>query len=148
MDKNRNILREAIDKAVRNALLETKQRQGAKRLDTIVESVVSKKLRTLKEDESNENEHNDDKPITNKRIDDESIESMRNDVTTWLQDPKVNKAEVRRELEGEPETQQEEDAKRSFFIQKLNHTNGKNFSDKDVVGLYAIKNNSGKQKKR
>lgn len=145
MDKNRNILREAINKAVRNALFETKQkqRQEEKRLDTIVENVVSKKLRTLKEDDSK-----DDKYAANMRTDDESIENMRNDVNTWLQDPKVNKAEVRRELEGKPETQKEEDAKRSFFIQKLKHTNGKEFSDKDVIGLYAIKNNSGKQKKR
>ena len=120
MDKNRNILREAINKAVINALLETKQKQEAKRLDTIVENVVSKKLRTLKED-------------ANKR----------NIVNTWLHDPKVNKAEVRRELEGEPETQKEEDAKRSYFIQRLNQTNGKEFSDEDIAELYAIKNNSG-----
>lgn len=123
MDKNRNILREAINEAVRNALFETKQKQEAKRLDTIVENVVSKKLRTLKEDDS----------ITNKR----------NIVNTWLHDPKVNKAEVRRELEGEPETQKEEDAKRSYFIQRLNQTNGKDFSDEDIAELYAIKNNSG-----
>lgn len=123
MDKNRNILREAINKAVRNALLETKQKQEAKHLDTIVENVVSKKLRTLKEDNS--------------------IENKRNIVDTWLHDPKVNKAEVRRELEGEPETQKEEDAKRSYFIQRLNQTNGKEFSDEDIAELYAIKNNSG-----
>jgi hypothetical protein len=123
MDKNRSILREAINKAVKNALFETKQKQEAKRLDTIVENVVSKKLRTLKEDDS----------IANKR----------NIVNTWLHDPKVNKAEVRRELEGEPETQKEEDAKRSYFIQRLNQTNGKEFSDEDIAELYAIKNNSG-----
>lgn len=123
MDKNRNILREAINEAVRNALFETKQKQEAKRLDTIVENVVSKKLRTLKEDNS--------------------IENKRNIVDTWLHDPKVNKAEVRRELEGEPETQKEEDAKRSYFIQRLNQTNGKEFSDEDIAELYAIKNNSG-----
>ena len=121
MDKNRNILRESIDKAVRSALLEARQKE--KRLDTIVENVVSKKLRTLKEDDS----------IANKR----------NIVNTWLHDPKVNKAEVRRELEGEPETQKEEDAKRSYFIQRLNQTNGKEFSDEDIAELYAIKNNSG-----
>jgi hypothetical protein len=121
MDKNRNILRESINKAVRSALLEARQKE--KRLDTIVENVVSKKLRTLKEDDS----------IANKR----------NIVNTWLHDPKVNKAEVRRELEGEPETQKEEDAKRSYFIQRLNQTNGKEFSDEDIAELYAIKNNSG-----
>lgn len=121
MDKNRSILIESINKAVRNALLE--QRKNDRKLDSIIESVVSKKLKTLKEDES--------------------VKNKRNIVNTWLNDPKVNKSEVRRELEGEPETQQEEDAKRSYFFQRLNNTDGKSFSDEEINDLYAIKNNSG-----
>jgi hypothetical protein len=125
MDKNRNILREAINKAVRNALLEAKQKQkqDEKRLDTIVENVVSKKLRTLNEEEN----------IANKR----------HVVLQWLRQDTVNVAAVRRELEGEPETQEEEDSKRSYFMKKVYETDGKSFSDDEINALYAIKSKLG-----
>lgn len=123
MDKNRNILREAINKAVRNALFEAKQRQEEKRLDTIVENVVSKKLRTLNEDENSTNK---------KRA-----------VLQWLRQDTVNVAAVRRELEGEPETQEEEDTKRSYFMKKVYETDGKSFSANEINDLYAIKSRLG-----
>lgn len=122
MDKNRNILKETINKTVKSALLEAQQKE--KTLDTIVENVVSKKLRSLCEDDSNN---------TNKK----------RNVLQWLRKDTVNTAAIRRELEGEPETQEDEDTKRSYFMKKVNQTDGKDFSDDEITQLYAIKNNSG-----
>lgn len=121
MDKNINILRESINKAVRIALTEAKQQE--KRIDTIVENVVSKKLRTLCEDEDDSNK--------------------KRNVLQWLRNDTVNTAAIRRELEGEPETQEDEDAKRSYFMKKVNQSDGKDFSDEEITRLYAIKSNSG-----
>lgn len=121
MDKNINILRESINKAVRVALTEAKQQE--KRIDTIVENVVSKKLRTLCEGEDDSNK--------------------KRNVLQWLRNDAVNTAAIRRELEGEPETQEDEDAKRSYFMKKVNQSDGKDFSDEEITRLYAIKSNSG-----
>jgi phage-related minor tail protein len=121
MDKNINILRESIEKAVRNALKESKQQD--KKIETIVENVVSKRLRTLCEDDEN----------TNKK----------RNVLQWLRNDTVNTAAIRRELEGEPETQEDEDAKRSYFMKKVNQTDGKDFTNDEITRLYAIKSNSG-----
>lgn len=121
MDKNINILRESIEKAVRNALKESKQQD--KKIETIVENVVSKRLRSLCEDDEN----------TNKK----------RNVLQWLRNDTVNTAAIRRELEGEPETQEDEDAKRSYFMKKVNQSDGKDFSDEEITRLYAIKSNSG-----
>lgn len=121
MDKNRVILKESINKAVREALLETRQQE--KHLDTIIENVVSKGIRTLKEDEE--------------------VKNKKRNVLQWLRQDSVNTAAIRRELEGEPETQEEEDAERSYFMKKVNQSNGKEFSDDEITQLYAIKNNLG-----
>lgn len=121
MDKNRVILKESINKAVREALLETRQQE--KHLDTIIENVVSKGIRTLKEDEE--------------------VKNKKRNVLQWLRQDTVNTAAIRRELEGEPETQEEEDAERSYFMKKVNQSNGKEFSDDEITQLYAIKNNLG-----
>lgn len=121
MDKNINILRESIERAVRNALKESKQQD--KKIETIVENVVSKRLRSLCEDDEN----------TNKK----------RNVLQWLRNDTVNTAAIRRELEGEPETQEDEDAKRSYFMKKVNQSDGKDFSDEEITRLYAIKSNSG-----
>ena len=121
MDKNIKILRESIEKAVRNALKESKQQD--KKIETIVENVVSKRLRSLCED-------------------DESTNKKRN-VLQWLRNDTVNTAAIRRELEGEPETQEDEDAKRSYFMKKVNQTDGKDFTNDEITRLYAIKSNSG-----
>lgn len=122
MDKNRNILKETINKTVKSVLLEAQQKE--KTLDTIVENIVSKKLRSLCEDDGNN---------TNKK----------HNVLQWLRKDTVNTAAIRRELEGEPETQEDEDTKRSYFMKKVNQTDGKDFSDDEITKLYAIKNNSG-----
>lgn len=121
MDKSINILRESIEKAVRNALKESKQQD--KKIETIVENVVSKRLRSLCEDDENANK--------------------KRNVLQWLRNDTVNTAAIRRELEGEPETQEDEDAKRSYFMKKVNQSDGKDFSDEEITRLYAIKSNSG-----
>lgn len=121
MDKNRNILKETINEAVREALMEVTRKEN--RLDAIVENVVSEQLKSLCEDEN----------VTNKK----------QNVLQWLRKDTVNTAAIRRELEGEPETQEEEDAERSYFMKKVNQSNGKDFSDDEITQLYAIKNNLG-----
>lgn len=122
MDKNRKLLQETINKAVRKALLE--QRKQEKTLDTIIENVVSKKLQMLRED-------------------DVETENKRNVVLSWLRQDTVNVAAIRRELEGEPETQEEEDAKRSYFMKKVHGTDDKKFNDNEINSLYAIKSRLG-----
>lgn len=121
MDKNRNILKETINEAVKEALIEVTRKEN--RLDAIVENVVSRQLKSLCEDEN----------VTNKK----------QNVLQWLRKDTVNTAAIRRELEGEPETQEEEDAERSYFMKKVNQSNGKDFSDDEITQLYAIKNNLG-----
>jgi hypothetical protein len=121
MDKNRNILKETINEAVREALMEVTRKEN--RLDAIVENVVSEQLKSLCEDEN----------VTNKK----------QNVLQWLRKDTVNTAAIRRELEGEPETQEEEDSERSYFMKKVNQSNGKDFSDDEITQLYAIKNNLG-----
>ena len=64
-------------------------------------------------------------------------------VIQWLQKPEVNTAEIRRKLEGEPESQEDEDSKRSYFMKKVNQTHGKDFTDEEVNSLYAIKSSLG-----
>lgn len=64
-------------------------------------------------------------------------------VLQWLREPEVNKAEIRRQLEGEPESQEEEDSRRSYFMKKVNQSNNKEFSDEEVNGLYALKSKLG-----
>lgn len=120
MDKNLKILKESIHKAVKEALNESKKTN----IDAIVENAVSRKLRSLTED--------DTKPTTKKRS-----------VIQWLQQPEVNTAEIRRQLEGEPESQEDEDSKRSYFMKKVNQSHGKDFSDEEINHLYAIKSGLG-----
>lgn len=124
MDKNRRLLQESINKAVRSALFE--QRKNERTLDTIIESVVSKKLQMLREDK-----------------DTVETENKRNIVLSWLRQDTVNVAAIRRELEGEPETQEEEDAKRSYFMKKVHGSDGKSFNDSEINSLYAIKSRLG-----
>lgn len=120
MDKNRKLLQESINKAVKDALLE--QRKNRKTLDTIIENVVTKKIKMLQEDEN---------------------ENKRSVVMSWLNQDTVNNAAIRRELEGEPETQEEEDAKRSYFMKKVHGTDDKKFNNDEINSLYAIKSRLG-----
>ena len=121
MDKNKQILSEAINRAVREAINERTSSQN--RLDTLVENAVSKTLKKLYESEDD----------TNKK----------RSVLQWLRQDEVNTAAIRRELEGEPESQEDEDTKRSYFMKKVNQTHGKDFSDEEVNQLYAIKSGLG-----
>jgi hypothetical protein len=121
MDKNRQILKENIDKAVRKAISENIRKERT--LDSLVESVLHENLNKLFED---------DKKSNKKRS-----------VIQWLQKPEVNTAEIRRRVEGEPESQEEEDTKRSYFMKKVNQSNGKDFSDEEVNQLYAVKSELG-----
>ena len=122
MDKNRQILKENIDRAVRKAIMENIRKEQS--LDALVENVMHQQLNKLFEDEM---------PKSNKK----------RSVIQWLQKPEVNTAEIRRQVEGEPETQEEEDAKRSYFMKKVNQSNGKDFSDEEVNQLYAVKSELG-----
>ena len=121
MDKNKQILSEAINCAVREAINERVSSQN--RLDTLVENAVSKTLKKLYESEEE----------TNKK----------RSVLQWLRQDEVNTAAIRRELEGEPESQEDEDTKRSYFMKKVNQSHGKDFSDEEVNQLYAIKSGLG-----
>ena len=122
MDKKLLILQEIIDKAIKEVLSESNKKQ--EKLDVIIENVVGKQLRSLKED-------------------DEKISNKKRSVIQWLKQPEIDAAEIRRKLEGEPESQEEEDSKRSYFMKKVNQTYGKDFSDEEVNGLYAIKSGLG-----
>lgn len=121
MDKNRQMLKENIDKAVRKAITESLRKE--KTLERLIENTLHQKLVQLSEDEEKNNK---------KRA-----------VLQWLQQDEVNTAAIRRELEGDPESQEEEDSKRSYFMKKVNQTNGKDFSDNEVNQLYAIKSGLG-----
>lgn len=113
---------ESISNEITNELLnETKQNNN---LDMIIEHVIKNNLKKI-------NETSKDK--TNKK----------RSVIQWLQKPEVDTAEIRRKLEGEPESQEEEDSKRSYFMKKVNQTYGKDFTDKEVNDLYALKSNLG-----
>ena len=113
---------ESISNEITNELLnETKQNNN---LDMIIEQAVKSNLKKI-------NETSKDK--TNKK----------RSVIQWLQKPEVDTAEIRRKLEGEPESQEEEDSKRSYFMKKVNQTYGKDFTDKEVNDLYALKSNLG-----
>lgn len=113
---------ESISNEITNELLnETKQNNN---LDMIIEQAVKSNLKKI-------NETSKDK--TNKK----------RSVIQWLQKPEVDTAEIRRKLEGEPESQEEEDSKRSYFMKKVNQSYGKDFTDKEVNDLYALKSNLG-----
>lgn len=113
---------ESISNEITNELLnETKQNNN---LDMIIEQTVKSNLKKI-------NETSKDK--TNKK----------RSVIQWLQKPEVDTAEIRRKLEGEPESQEEEDSKRSYFMKKVNQTYGKDFTDKEVNDLYSLKSELG-----
>lgn len=113
---------ESISNEITNELLnETKQNNN---LDMIIEQTVKSNLKKI-------NETSKDK--TNKK----------RSVIQWLQKPEVDTAEIRRKLEGEPESQEEEDSKRSYFMKKVNQTYGKDFTDKEVNDLYSLKSKLG-----
>lgn len=134
MYNNKNILNECIDRAVKKAIVECKQntRQNDN-IDMIVESVISEHVQMLTEKKNSKKKSKKKKKNTNKK----------KSVLHWLKSPEVNTAEVRRMLEGEPESQEEEDSKRSYFMKKVNQSHGKEFNEKEINRLYSIKTGLG-----
>lgn len=125
----KDILKEMVDKTVREVLSERKKDN----LDLVIESVVNKQLKNLIKEDNENKTKKDKKDVNNKK----------RSVIQWLKQDEVNTAAIRREVEGEPEDQEEEDAKRSYFMKKVNQTYGKDFSDKEVNALYAVKSSLG-----
>ena len=114
------ILKNSINNAVKNIIYENKQQK----LDLIIENVVNKQISLLTEKK-------------------EKMSNKKRSVIQWLQQPEVNTAEIRRQLEGEPSSQEEEDSKRSYFMKKVNQKNGKDFTSDEVNSLYALKSELG-----
>jgi hypothetical protein len=119
----KNILKETVDKIVKETVLEHKNNN---KMDMIIENVIQKHIKMLKESE-----------------DDGNIKNKKKAVIQWLQKPEIDTAEIRRKLEGEPEDQSEEDSKRSYFMKKVNQSYGKDFSDDEINSLYSIKTGLG-----
>lgn len=141
MDKNKQILSEAINKAVREALNEKFSKQNT--LDMLIESVVDNNLNLLLEkgNDTMARRMKANKSIykTDKKVKD----SKRKIVLAWLRSDAVNTAEIRRKLEGEAADQNAEDAARSYFMKKVNQSHGKRFNDDEINALYAIKSSLG-----
>lgn len=125
----KDILKEMVDRTVREVLSERKKDN----LDLVIESVVNKQLKNLIKEEDENKTKKDKKDVNNKK----------RSVIQWLKQDEVNTAAIRREVEGEPEDQEEEDTKRSYFMKKVNQTYGKDFSDEEVNALYAVKSSLG-----
>ena len=124
---NKDILNETINRAVRQAIVECKQKVNEdEKLNMIVENVISEHVQMLTE-----------KTKSNKNS------NKRKSVLQWLRSPEVNTAEVRRMLEGEPESQEEEDSKRSYFMKKVHGDYGKNFTDEEINRLHSIQTGFG-----
>ena len=119
--KNSKLLDESIRKTIKKVLSEKKY---FNKINTLIEQTINDNLKLLSETS---------KDKTNKK----------RSVIQWLQKPEVDTAEIRRKLEGEPESQEEEDSKRSYFMKKVNQSYGKDFTDKEVNDLYALKSNLG-----
>lgn len=125
----KDILKEMVDKTVREVLSERKKDN----LDLVIESIVNKQLKNLIKEDNESKTKKDKKDVNNKK----------RSVIQWLKQDEVNTAAIRREVEGEPEDQEEEDTKRSYFMKKVNQTYGKDFSDEEVNALYAVKSSLG-----
>lgn len=135
MNRNKQILSEAINRAVREAINEKFSKKNT--IDTLIESVVDNHLGLLLE------KHTPKIERKAKKAYDSDMRSKRKIVLQWLRNPAVNMAEIRRQLEGEPESQSDEDTGRSLFVKKVNQTHGKRFSDEEINALYALKSTLG-----
>lgn len=125
MKLTNKILKETIDKTVKKVLKEKEEQQ----IDIIIENVLKEQLSILSEDKKTKNNNKG--------------ENKKRAVIQWLNRPEIDKAEIRRKLEGEPESQEEEDSKRSYFMKKVNQSYGKNFTDEEINKLYSIKTSLG-----
>lgn len=72
-----------------------------------------------------------------------NMKAKRKIVLAWLRKEGLDRAEIRRMLEGEPKDQQEEDSKRSYFMKKIHQKFGKSFTDSEINKLYKIKSSFG-----
>lgn len=135
MDKNIRILKENIDRAVRKAIMENVHQEQS--LDFMIESYLNENLDMLLE------KHTPKAERKQKKAQDSQMRVKRKNVRQWLKNPEVNTAEIRRMLEGEPQSQEEEDTKRSYFMKKVNQTHGKSFNDDEINRLESIRTNFG-----
>ena len=135
MDKNIRILKENIDRAVRKAIMENAHQEQS--LDFMIESYLNENLDMLLE------KHTPKAERKQKKKQDAQMRVKRKNVRQWLKNPEVNTAEIRRMLEGEPQSQEEEDTKRSYFMKKVNQTHGKRFNDDEINRLESIRTNFG-----
>lgn len=131
MKKIDSIIQEQINKLIENNQISNQQ------LGTLIESIVNKQVNNLIVEKTST------KKSKKKSKDSKVSQSKKKSVLAWLQQPEVNAAEIRRKLEGEPESQEEEDTKRSYFMKKVNQTHGKKFTTSEINGLYSIKNKLG-----
>ncbi len=131
MKKIDSIIQEQINKLIENNQISNQQ------LGTLIESIVNKQVNNLIVEKTST------KKSKKNSKDSKVSQSKKKSVLAWLQQPEVNAAEIRRKLEGEPESQEEEDTKRSYFMKKVNQTHGKKFTTSEINGLYSIKNKLG-----
>lgn len=125
LHNKKNIIKECINKVVTDILNEQKENT----LDILVENILDKNIKTILEDKRKKS----NKKNANKK----------HSVIQWLRKPEIDTAEIRRKLEGEPESQEEEDSKRSYFMKKVNQKYGKDFTSDEINSLYAIKTGLG-----
>lgn len=135
MDKKIQILKENIDRAVRKAIMENVLQEQS--LDFMIESYLNENLDMLLE------KHTPKAERKKKKAQDAQMRMKRKNVRQWLKNPEVNTAEIRRMLEGEPQSQEEENSKRSYFMKKVNQTHGKKFNDDEINRLESIRTNFG-----
>ena len=110
--------------------LDYKDLFGNGKLDESISKALNESIVKLTEDKDNSDKKK--KKSSKKHI-----------VLQWLDQDEINKAEIRRKLEGEPETQKEEDSKRSYFMKKVKEKDDKHFSDKEINDLYELKSSLG-----
>jgi hypothetical protein len=118
---NKRILQETVNSIVHKIIEEKRNEQ---KLNILVENILRKNLQKISEG---------DKSLANKK----------RAVLQWLNKPEIDAAAIRRKLEGEPQSQEEEDSKRSYFMKKVNQSYGKDFTDDEVNSLYSLKSSLG-----
>lgn len=104
--------------------------------DMVVENVVMNETKELITEKTNSKKNKKNKRAAN-------MKAKRKIVLAWLKQDGLDRAEIRRMLEGEPKNQREENSKRSYFMKKIHQRFGKSFSDSEINSLYAIKSSFG-----
>jgi hypothetical protein len=121
------IIKEQINKLINKHIV--KENTQRNNIDNIINNVINENINNLILEKKSKSENANNKILKNKK----------KSVLQWLQQPEVNAAEIRRKLEGEPESQEEEDGKRSYFMKKVNQQYGKDFTTSEINDLYTIK---------